>query len=193
VPCPPGADSDAPYLHRVSDPPITAAGRGPLSTPEAIRRHITFKRASHELPDRVADRMLAALDAGADPNYPALLRAAMFPPPPAVVFHTAPPVKRQEILTDGLRVSQPGEGGSWAPNKPICRMLQAAQPPGVYVAADPDERGVWSHWPTWDIWAVSLGELPWRHDELNPGCWSITVDAPAAAVVLNARCGAPTT
>jgi hypothetical protein len=162
---------------------------GPLTTAADIRRHVTLKRDLGELREGVAARMLAALDAGDAPDYQLLLRAAMFPDPPATVFHTAPASWRGEIATTGLRVSQPGQGGSWAPNKAICVMLQAAQPPGVYVCAAPDLRGVWSHWPAWDVWAVQRRSLPWAHDKLNPGCWSLRADVPPDAIRLHARCG----
>lgn len=162
---------------------------GPLDTVEDIRRHVMLKRDLWELRPEVAARMLAALDAGAPPDYQALLHAAMFPDPPAVVYHTAPASRRDQIAATGLRVSQPGQGGSWAPTKAVCVMLQAAQPPGVYVGAAPDLRGVWSHWPAWDVWAVRRGPLPWAHDKLNPGCWSLRADVSPDAIRLHARCG----
>jgi hypothetical protein len=81
-------------------------------------------------------------------------------------------------------VSQPGDGGSWAPNKAICRMLQAEQPPGVYVCAEPDRRGMWAHWPSWDVWRIDRGALPWAHDELNPECWRLCAPVPAERLEL---------
>ena len=59
-----------------------------------VRRHIAFKTANRELDSAVADRMLAALDAGAEPDYATLHQRALFPPPPSVCFHTAPVAAR---------------------------------------------------------------------------------------------------
>jgi hypothetical protein len=154
----------------------------PLATAADIRRHIGFKLGAHELPEPVAQRMLAALDAGAGADYAALLHAATFTEPPAVVYHTAPVARRAIIRTGGLAVCQPGQGGSWAPNKEICVMLQASQPPGVYLTREPDRRGIFAHWPAWDVWEVRRLGLPWRHDCLNPGCWSLKEDVPACQV-----------
>jgi len=160
-----------------------------LDTAEEIRRHIGFKLGSHELRRDVAEHMLSALDDGAAPDYQALLRAAMFPDPPDVLYHTAPTSQRETILAQGLRVSQPGEGGSWAPSKEICKMLQSSQPPGIYVTAEPDAIGVWAHWSAWDVWEVRREEIPWAHDELNPGCWSLRADVPPEALQLQGAYG----
>src|SRR4051794_15348453 len=132
--------------------PTVSVMPGPLQSAADVRRHIQFKASSFELKADVAERMLAALDVGAEPDYGRLLRAAMFPDPPAVVYHTAPRTARESIRAQGLRASQPGDGGSWAPSKAICEMLQASQPPGVYVGAEPDVRGAWAHWAAWDVW-----------------------------------------
>lgn len=158
----------------------------PLATIADMRRHVTIKRAMYELTGEVADRMLALLDTfGAVTDYPSLLEAAMFPDPPAVLYHTAPVPGRGGITAGGLAVCQPGRGGSWAPRPgTLCVALQAGQPPGVYVTAGPDERGVWAHWPAWDVWEVRRCGLPWRHDRLNPGCWSLAAGVPAGQVRL---------
>jgi len=161
-----------------------------LDTAEEIRRHINFKLSSYELKAPLAEHMLAALDAGAVPDYQALLRAAMFPDPPDILYHTAPTEQRDFILLHGLRVSQPGEGGSWAPNKELCKMLQSAQPPGIYACAEPDTIGVWAHWRAWDVWEIRREDVPWAHDELNPGCWSLRADIPPEATVLQGTYGA---
>lgn len=159
--------------------PGPAAAR-PLATAADIRRHVGLKLAMYELAPEVAGRMLAALDAGAAPDYAALWQAALFPDPPPVVYHTAPPFRRAVIAAGGLTVCRPGQGGAWAARKDLCRVLQAAQPPGVYVTRDPDARGIFAHWPAWDVWEVCRGDLPWRPDRLNPGCWSLAADVPAA-------------
>lgn len=144
--------------------------------------HLRRKLDAGEISVSVGERMLAEFR-GAPHNpplsYDEAWWRAMHPQPPEVAHHTAPPAARESIRAEGLRASQPGEGGSWAPNKEICRMLQASQPPGVYVCREPDWRGAWAHWPVWDVWAVRLGDLPWEHDQLNPECWRICAPVPA--------------
>ena len=157
---------------------------GLLDTADEIRRHVGVKLAAYEIRPEVAERMLAALDSGADPDYAALFHAATHPEPPARVYHTAPRSARESILRRGLEASQPGRGGSWAPYREVCVRLQAAQPPGVYVAAQPDRRGVWAHWPEWDVWEVDLAGLLWAHDALNPGCWSVPASIPPDCIRL---------
>lgn len=143
-----------------------------IDTDTNVRRHILYKRdTERSVAAVVADRMLAELDAGADPDYMALWRAATWPPPPPIVFHTAPVSARSAIRTTGLRPSQPGTA-NWRPTKPDCIAAQSDQPIGVYVGARPDTRGKWTHWPIWDIWEVATAGLEWRADELNPGYWS---------------------
>jgi hypothetical protein len=162
----------------------------PLATAADIRRHVAIKLAMYELDGEVAARMLAALDAGARPDYPALLFAATWPDPPPVVYHTAPVTRRDVISGGGLAVCQPGQGGNWAPRPGTpCVALQAGQPPGVYVTRDPDERGIWAHWPRWDVWEVRRRALPWRPDRLNPGCWSLAAHVPAGHVALHGTFG----
>lgn len=163
-----------------------------LSTVDDVRHHVEFKREARELREDVAIRMLDALTTGAPADYPALLRAATFITPPAIVYHTAPCPARSSILTAGLAVSQPGEDGSWASlEEAACEML-AAQPPGVYVCGEPDARGVWAHWLNWDVWKIVRGEMSWCHDELNPGCWSLQEPVPAFAVRLYGTYTLPT-
>jgi hypothetical protein len=165
----------------------------PLATAADIRRHVGVKLAGYELRPEVAARMLAALDAGAPPDWPALEYAATWPPPPPVVYHTAPATARAAIGRRGLAPCQPGQGGNWAPRPgTLCVALQAGQPPGVYVCPEPDTRGVWAHWPAWDVWAVARGGLPWRPDRLNLGCWSLAVAVPPALVRWHGTYGART-
>jgi hypothetical protein len=155
----------------------------PLGTTEAIRRHVTFKHAAGEMTDAVAQRMLEALDRGDNPRYAALLEQASFPPPPPVVFHTAPAAERAAIQRGGLEAQVPGK--AWVHDLDAASLaFEATQPKGVYVGAEPDTRGLWSHWAAWDVWEIRLGDLPWRHDRMNPGCWSIDVDVPAALLRL---------
>lgn len=149
--------------------------------------HLRRKLDNGEIRVEVGERMLAEFRAA--PHNPPLSYdeawwRATHPRPPRIVFHTAPCDRRASIARDGLRVSQPGQGGSWTTNKAICDVLQASQPSGVYVAREPDRRGMWAHWPTWDVWSVDRGELPWAHDPLNPECWLLTVDVPAASLML---------
>jgi hypothetical protein len=155
-----------------------------LETAADIRRHIEFKSGESMTFAGYAERIRAALDAGAEPDYPMLLRAAMFPEPPTVVFHTAAPAARDSILREGLRTSDPGQSEHWKVTAPDCIAIQARQPHGIYVAAEPDELGVWAHWPAWDVWRIELGALPWQHDELNPGCWVITAPVPPVQATL---------
>lgn len=155
-----------------------------LRTAEDVRHHVLYKRDSEHLDPEIAERMLAALDAGAAPNYARLLHEATFIPPPPIVFHTGPPAGRDSILREGLRVSDPGQSEHWKVTAPDCIAIQAGQPAGIYVARDPDELGVWSHWPAWDVWAVVVRDLPWKHDELNPGCWVITAPVPPEQLTL---------
>lgn len=130
-----------------------------LDDAAAVRRHIEHKSAMRELHPDVAARMLSALDEGAAPDYAALLEAATFLPPPTRVYHSTSVDKREQILSAGLR---PGTGENWG-DKAV------GQPEGVYVAPNPDERGIWSHWEEWDIWAIDMTDLSWTHDRLNPG------------------------
>lgn len=153
----------------------------PASTPPCtpqecaeVRHHIEYKTRVHELDPEVADRMLSALTHGASPDYAALLEQATFLPPPALCFHTAPVSARTSITRDGLL---PAAATNWGANA-------AGQPVGVYVAASPDTRGVWSHWDNWDVWAVDMSGLDWAHDRLNPGCW-VLPGVPAHQVTLH--------
>jgi hypothetical protein len=167
---------------------------GPLATSPDIRRHVGLKRGAHEMRDEVADRLLSLLDdAGPAPDYAALLRAATFPDPPPIVWHTAPTFARQEIERSGLRTSAPGTSDHWQPRAgtPCANGFLDDQPRAVYVAATPDIHGLWSHWPAWDVWQVTLGNLPWTHDEVNPGCWAITKHVPASRVNLLYRKSQP--
>lgn len=165
---------------------------GPLATTGAIRRHVALKRSAHELRDEVADRLLTLLgDAGPNPDYASLLRRATFPDPPPIVWHTAPVSARHSIECDGLHPSSPGTSAHWQPRAgtPCANGFLNDQPTAVYVSAAPDLHGLWSHWASWDVWEVTLGDLPWRHDEVNPGCWAITESVPAHRVNLLYRKG----
>jgi hypothetical protein len=157
--------------------------RQSIASEEEVRRHIGFKLQSRELKAEVGQRMLALLDEGSAPDYQELLRAAMFCDPPALVYHTAPSDRRNSILKDGLMVRQPGHAGNW--KAASTSMIVSTQPAGVYVAASPDERGIWSHWQSWDVWEIKLEGLTWSHDELNPGCWCLLDGAPASALRLH--------
>ena len=153
-----------------------------------VRRHIQFKLAAGELAEPVGQRMLAALDTGAAADYAALYRAAVFRDPPAVVYHVAPVAARARIQETGLEARQPGHGGNW---EDVCLDLEVTQPPGVYVTGEPDTRGVFAHWAAWDIWEITRGEIPWRHDNINPGCWSLDENVPPGRIRLHGtfRCG----
>jgi hypothetical protein len=149
--------------------------------------HLRRKLDAGEIALPFAERMLAALRAA--PHNPPMSYDearwhAAHPPLPTVVYHTAPRSARESIQREGLRVSQPGEGGSWAPNKAICRMLQSEQPPGVYVCREPDYLGVWAHWPRWDVWQISVVGLSYEHDALNPECWRLTTAVASERLLL---------
>lgn len=146
-----------------------------------LRRHIRYKVSVRELQADVGDRMLAALDEGATPDYAALLEAARFLPPPQTCYHTAPITAREAIRAAGLR---PGAGENWNGNAD-------GQPLGVYIGAQPDLRGLWAHTDAWDIWAIDMSELregdgpdSWGHDRLNPGCWLIRGQVPPSRLML---------
>lgn len=150
-------------------PELRLGGRViPQLTAEEVRRHIAYKRdGERTLAPEVAERMLAALDAGAATDYQALWRAAAWPTPPPIVYHTAPASARASIMAEGLRVGVPAEG-NWS--RLAC---EVGQPAGVYVEAKPDRAGKWSHWPEHDVWAIDREGLAMEPDELNPGCWVI--------------------
>jgi hypothetical protein len=131
-------------------------------TREDVTRHIEFKTMMRELDAAVAERMLAALAAGAEPDYAKLQHAATFIDPPRYCFHTADRAMRDAIATEGLR---PGNGTqNWGDKA-------AGQPTGVYVAPQPDTHGMWSHAPEFDVWQVDVEGLNFQHDRLNPGCF----------------------
>ncbi|HEV7805489.1 MAG TPA: hypothetical protein VGO80_06710 [Solirubrobacteraceae bacterium] len=152
------------------------------------RQHAEHKVRSGQTKPPIAGRLLALLDREPGPivDYYALLLAATFPDPPPVVFHTAAPAGRESIREEGLRTSDPGQSEHWAVpiGREMCVIMQGWQPHGVYVGAQPDIRGVWSHWPTWDIWRIERRDLPWQHDELNPGCWVLTAHVPTSSIEL---------
>lgn len=148
-----------------------------MDTADEVLAHIEHKARSRELTTEVAQRMRDALAEGAPPDYARLLRAATFLPPPAVVFHTAPTEARTVIEASGLL---PGDERNWTAAQRV-----ASQPVGVYVGPEADERGMWSHWGSWDVWAIRMAGLPWVHDRLNPGCWSIPVTVPPSALRLH--------
>lgn len=162
-----------------------------LLTEDDVRRHILYKREVHELDEEIADLMLAGLDADPGADYAALHRAAVFREPPPVVYHLAPVSRRDVIAAEGLKACQPGQGGAWAPYKEICKMLRASQAPGVYVSRHPDTRGLHAHWRSWDIWEVRRLAIPWRHDLISIGCWSLDEDVPADQVRWLGEFGSP--
>lgn len=168
---------------RASSPPVKhrKVHLAFLDTPIDIRRHVQLKLGAHDMRPEVGARILSALETGAAPNYSALLRAATFPDPPPIVFHTAPCAAHADIRREGLKLGLPGQSEHWKPlaGTPCATGFLDDQPLGVYVGPEPDLAGLWSHWSTWDVWAITLGELPWCHDEINPGCWAITCAVPA--------------
>lgn len=153
-----------------------------LLTGADARRHICYKRDVRELDEEIAALMLAGLDADPEADYASLHRAAVFREPPPVVYHLAPAFRRDVIAEQGLKACQPGQGGAWAPYKEICKMLRASQAPGVYVSRHPDTRGLHAHWRSWDIWAVERRVIPWRHDLVSIGCWSLDEDVPPGQI-----------
>jgi hypothetical protein len=153
------------------------------------RRHILYKRDVRELDEEIAGLMLAGLDADPEADYAVLHRAAVFRDPPPVLYHTAPVSRRAVIAASGLKACQPGQGGAWALHKEICKMLRASQRPGVYVARKPDKIGLHAHWAAWDVWEVERLAIPWRHDLVSIGCWSLDEDVPAAQVRLHGTFG----
>ncbi len=131
----------------------------------------------------VGSRMLELYDEGVTDDYQGLLRGGNFSFHLRRRFiHTASRSARQSIEAGGLRVSHPGKSEHWMATQLLCISLQSMQGPGVYVGRDPDWRGIWSHWPKWDVWSISLGELPWEHDKLNPGCWRVTESVPSQLI-----------
>lgn len=145
-------------------------------TAEGLIAHIEYKARAYELPRETADAMLAALAAGAEPDYQALYREVTQRPLPSKAYHTAPTEFRYLIGNLGLRRARP-EDGYWNINA-------AGQPEGVYVAAEPDIRGRWAATDEWDIWEVHTEGLTWAHDLLNPGCWAILENIRPARLVL---------
>jgi hypothetical protein len=152
-----------------------------MSEADDVRHHIEFKMSVRELKSDVGQRMLAALEGGAKPDYRTLHEAALFFDPPAVCFHTASADDRESILANGLL---PGDERNWNEYQRV-----ASQPKGVYLAAEPDLRGLWSHWPKWDVWAVDMSGLDWQHDRLNPGCWVVLGPVPVANLTLAHQLG----
>lgn len=148
-----------------------------------VRRHVLFKRdMERSLRPELADHMLAALDAGAAPDFHALLVADQWPDLPARVFHTAPRTARESIISGGLRVCQPGSPGTDPMPDPYG--VYAGQTPGVYVGEAPDTDGMWSRWAEWDVWEVDPAGLPWAPDPMNPRCWVLLADVPVDRVTL---------
>lgn len=142
-----------------------------MSKIDDLRLHIEFKMSVRELPTPVGERMLELLANGGTPDYRVLHEAATFTDPPVRCFHTASVEDRDSISANGLL---PGDERNWNQYQRV-----SSQPKGVYVAPDPDLRGVWSHWDSWDVWEVNMEGLTWEHDRLNPGCWvvkSVPVD-----------------
>jgi hypothetical protein len=142
-----------------------------------VRQHILYKRDTERtLKPEIADHMLAALDAGATPDYQALFKEATWPPLPAVTYHTAPLLARDAILAEGLKQSLPLEG-NWGG-------IDEGQIRGVYLGSMPDEFGIWSHWQEWDIWEVDSTDLPSQPDLMNGKCWVVTADIPPDRLTL---------
>jgi hypothetical protein len=155
---------------------------------DQIRHHIAYKRdGERTLPAEVAQRMLDALDAGAEPDYQKLLAAARWTEPGPQVFHTAPASERAVIGSGGLEARDPNENPRWGDGA-------RGQAVGVYVAAEPDERGIWAETLDWDVWALDTSALAdlgldLERDPINPGCWFIASDVPAEAIALHGTYG----
>lgn len=147
---------------------------------DEVRAHIIYKRDvdSPRLWEEWADRMLAALDAGAEPDYQALLKAAKWPGLPNPGFHTTQRSLRSTVFLNGLRQWMPQEG-NWG--HLIC---EVDQPTGVYIGSEPDRFGIWSHWTEFDIWQVDTTDLPHQPDLLNPGCYVLLGDVPETRLTL---------
>lgn len=150
---------------------------------DQLRHHIAYKRDGEgSLPAEVAQRMLDALDAGAEPDYQALLTAARWPAPGPIVFHTAPASDRDVIGSGGLEASDPNENPRWGDGA-------RGQAVGVYVDTVPDQRGRWAETLEWDVWAIDTEGLVLERDPINPGCWFIAGDVAAEAIVLHGTFG----
>ena len=147
-----------------------------------IRRHIAYKRdGERTLPAEVAQRMLDALDAGAEPDYQALLTQAKWPTPTGPVYHTAPVDRRALIGAEGIEAHDPDAGGRWGNGA-------VGQAAGVYVTVEPDERGLWADQAEWDIWEIDVDVAELRPDPINPGCWYVPFDVPAGIIRLHSTC-----
>lgn len=131
-------------------------------TAHDVVRHIHFKRDSERTLDAdVAQRMLAALDQGAEPDYRALYLKALWPDP-YVGYHTASIGARDSIRSLGLLAGRPHLGNWEAYDVEF-------QPRGVYLGPLPDYGGRYAHWPSWDIWSVDLTGLDLEWDTVNHG------------------------
>jgi len=151
-----------------------------MQTREEVEQHIRYKHVTEcTLSEPIARHMLDALEAGAEPDYQVLLKAAKWPGLPNPAYHTTSRALRSTIFLNGLRMWMP-QNGNWS--RLIC---EADQPTGVYVAPDPDEHGVWSHWgDDFDVWVIDTTDLPHTPDLLNPGSYCITTDVPETRLTL---------
>lgn len=152
-------------------------------TADELRRHVELKRDMRELAPDLAAEMLRQLDAGAEPDYNGLWRAACWPTPGPVLFHTANAAEHDSIRRHGLLPSEPHRA-----NYP---RLGFHQPRGVYVSLEPDDRGRWSLWADWNVWAVTWTGLPIEPDEMNRGCYVITAVVTPDRLQLWSRLTAP--
>lgn len=120
----------------------------------------------------VGEAMLIALQRGGPVDYQELWRSVVHVTPPAVVFRTAPASARDAILGQGLKVAAPERHAA-----------EKDEPIGIVCAGLADWEG--RHAPfgeAWDVWAITLGELPWLHNLRMPNSWVILADVPADAI-----------
>lgn len=131
-------------------------------------RHIQHKVNLGELKPEIAEKMVYALQHGAEPNYRSLLIDALRSPLAPVAYHTAPSELRALIQAQGLRMALPADG-HWNINA-------GGQPRAVYLAPEPDVFGKFALTQEWDIWEVTTDRLRWSYDQINWGCWAVTQD-----------------
>lgn len=144
--------------------------------PDDLRRHIEIKVATRSITPQLGAEMQRLADDGYSLDYEVLKRRALYgAEAPRVAYHTAPATAREAIRREGLLARRPAQH-NWAEALEEEYVMVCDQPAGVYITRTPDRRGVWSHWPAWDVWAFATEGLTVVHDVLNPGCWMVTED-----------------